>query len=229
MHERHDRRWVVKTASVAGLFAAASCSTGRSQAPSQPPQGNAAPPGTVTAQTIDPNTGQPIDPNTGAPVDSTYDEETILDAARDVFGDGAEGLAGLIERLFSENGRPNAYITGEEAGGGFIGALRYGGGALYHKVEGERPIHWTGPSIGLELGGNAAKSFMLVYSLYDTEEVYMRFPAVEGQGYFVGGIGVNYLQRKKIKVANVRLGIGLRYTANLGYVKFTKSSTINPF
>ncbi|MEO0411647.1 MAG: EipA family protein [Pseudomonadota bacterium] len=216
-----SRRLIVQSMLATGLVGLPACTSGQSQAPSRQPQGSG----------VDPNAavGQQIDPETGQPIEDTYDETTILDAARNTFGSGAEGVAGLIERLFSENGKPNAYITGEEAGGGFIGALRYGGGTLYHKVEGERPIHWTGPSIGLELGGNAAKSFMLVYNLYDTEDVYARFPAVEGQGYFVGGLGVNYLQRRGVKVANVRLGIGLRYTANLGYVKFTKSSTINPF
>lgn len=215
------RRLVVKSLAASSLLALGACSTSGSQSPSRTPQGSA----------IDPNDPNAASANAqgAAGVDAEYDQTTIIQAARDTFGDGAEGIAGLIERLFSENGRPNAYITGEEAGGGFIGALRYGGGQLYHKIEGQRPIHWTGPSIGLELGGNAAKSFMLVYNLYDSEDVYARFPAVEGQGYFVGGLGVNYLQRSGVKVANVRLGVGLRYTANLGYVKFTKSSTINPF
>lgn len=215
------RRLVVKSLAASSLLALGACSTGGSESPSRTPQGS----------TIDPNDPNAASANGQAATgeDAEYDQTTIIQAARDTFGDGAEGIAGLIERLFSENGRPNAYITGEEAGGGFIGALRYGGGQLYHKIEGQRPVHWTGPSIGLELGGNAAKSFMLVYNLYDSEDVYARFPAVEGQGYFVGGLGVNYLQRRDVKIANVRLGVGLRYTANLGYVKFTKSSTINPF
>jgi len=197
------RRHVIQSLAATAAIGLTACSTGRSQEPSRTPQGD-----------------------TGA--DGTYDEDTVLDAARDTFGDGAEGIAGLIERLFAENGRPNAYITGEEAGGGLVAALRYGGGKLYHKIEGQRPIHWTGPSIGFEAGANASKSFMLVYNLYDSEDVYARFPAVEGQGYFVGGLGVNYLQRKGVKIANVRLGVGLRYTANLGYVKFTKKSTWMP-
>lgn len=219
--DNQTRRLLIQSMCAAGLIGLPACASSSSNPPSRQPQGA----GTESDGTL----AQEIDPETGEPIENTYDETTILDAARSTFGNGAEGLAGLIERLFSENGQPNAYITGEEAGGGFIGALRYGGGTLYHRVEGERPVHWTGPSLGLELGGNAAKSFMLVYSLYDTEDIFARFPAVEGQGYLVGGLGVNYLQRKGVKVANVRLGVGLRYTANVGYIKFTKSSTINPF
>lgn len=221
--DEKTRRLVVKSLAASSLLALGACSTSGSQSPSRTPQGSATDPNDPTGGANDPygsaQSGE----------DSEYDQTTIIQAARNTFGDGAEGIAGLIERLFAENGRPNAYVTGEEAGGGFIGALRYGGGQLYHKIEGERPIHWTGPSIGLELGGNAAKSFMLVYNLYDSEDVYARYPAVEGQGYFVGGLGVNFLKRGDVKIANVRLGVGLRYTANLGYVKFTKSSTINPF
>lgn len=220
------RRLVVQSLAATGLIGLGACSNGQSQSPQQQgPQGGAPSPQVSSGGLEDPypqTSGDEVS-------DDTYDKDTILDAARGTFGNGAEGIAGLIERLFSENGHPNAYITGEEAGGGFIGALRYGGGQLYHKIEGQRPIHWTGPSIGLELGGNASKSFMLVYNLYDSEDIYRRYPAVEGQGYFVGGAGVNYLQRKRIKIANVRLGVGLRYSANIGYVKFSKKSKINPF
>ncbi|MGD8325845.1 MAG: DUF1134 domain-containing protein [Sphingomonadales bacterium] len=158
-----------------------------------------------------------------------YDQETVLDAAKDVFGDGAEGLAGVIENLFSELGRPNAYIAGEEAGGGIVAALRYGGGTLYHKIEGERPVHWAGPSVGFEFGGDAAKAFILVYNLYDTQNLYRRYPAAEGQFYFVGGLGVSYYQRDDIIIVPIRLGVGLRATANVGYIKFTEDQTLNPF
>ncbi|RME65373.1 MAG: DUF1134 domain-containing protein [Alphaproteobacteria bacterium] len=160
--------------------------------------------------------------------DNTYDQESVLSAAEGVFGKGAEGLAGLIEKAFADNGRPNAYIAGKEAGGGLLFALRYGNGTLHHKIEGQRPVHWTGPSVGFEAGGDAAKVFTLVYNLYDTEDIYKRFPAVEGQFYFIGGLGMNYLQSGDVRVAQIRLGVGLRATANVGYIKFTKEGTLNP-
>lgn len=160
--------------------------------------------------------------------DNSYDQDSVLDAAEGVFGKGAEGLAGLIEKAFADNGRPNAYIAGEEAGGGLVFALRYGNGTLHHKIEGQRPVHWTGPSVGFEAGGDAAKVFTLIYNLYDTEDMFRRYPAVEGQFYFIGGLGMNYLQAGGVKVAQIRLGVGLRATANVGYIKFTKEGTWNP-
>src|SRR3546814_3342189 len=77
------------------------------------------------------------------------------DLAENVFGKGAEGLAGLIEGIFRENGEPNGYIVGREAGGAFAIGLRYGSGTLFHKVEGERPVYWTGPSVGFDIGADA--------------------------------------------------------------------------
>lgn len=161
--------------------------------------------------------------------DNTYDQDTVLNEARKVFGDGAEGLAKIVEKVFAEQGRPNAYIVGEEAGGGLILGLRYGGGTLFHKIEGQRPAHWTGPSVGIDAGGDAAKVFILVYNLYDTQELYQRFPALEGQFYFIGGLGVSYYQRDNVIIAPIRLGVGLRATANVGYIKFTEERTYNPF
>ena len=116
-----------------------------------------------------------------------------------------------------------------EPGGGFIGALRYGSGTLHHKIEGTRQVHWTGPSIGFEIGGNAAKVFTLVYNLYDTEDIFRRYPAVEGQFYFVAGLGVNYHQRDDVILAPIRTGIGVRATANVGYLKYTPDRKFNPF
>src|SRR3546814_4423033 len=62
----------------------------------------------------------------------------------------------------------------------FVVGLRYGSGTLNHKVEGKREVYWTGPSIGFDVGGNAANTFVLVYNLYDTQDLYHRFPAAEG-------------------------------------------------
>lgn len=161
--------------------------------------------------------------------DNSYDQRTVLEAGKEVFGEGAEGLGEMIESVFANLGRPNAYITGGEGGGAFIGSLRYGDGTLHHKIEGARPVHWTGPAIGFDFGGDAAKVFILVYNLYDTEDLYRRFAQVEGQFYFIGGLGVSYHKRGDIVIAPIRLGVGLRAGVNAGYLKFTKEGTINPF
>ncbi|MEM8800547.1 MAG: EipA family protein [Pseudomonadota bacterium] len=160
--------------------------------------------------------------------EETYDQERLVEAAERAFGKGAEGIARGIEKVFSKLGRPNGYIIGEEAGGGFLAALRYGSGKLHHKIEGERDIFWTGPSVGLDIGANAAKTFTLVYNLYDTEDMFHRFPAVEGQVFVVGGVGVNYHQRGRVIIAPIRLGVGFRAGANVGYLKYSRSRNLNP-
>src|SRR3546814_8920973 len=70
-----------------------------------------------------------------------------------------------------------------------------GSGTLFHKIEGQRDVYWTGPSVGFDVGGNASKSFVLVYNLYDTQELFNRFPAGEGAAYLVGGFTASYLRR----------------------------------
>jgi hypothetical protein len=169
--------------------------------------------------------------STTTPVDdsNTYQDDDLIGAAEGVFGKGAKGLAEVIEDILKKQGRPNAYIAGREASGAFVVGLRYGSGKLYHKVEGERPVYWTGPSIGFDFGGNAANTFVLVYNLYDSEELYQRFPAGEGAAYFIGGFHVSYLRSGDKVLIPVRLGAGLRLGANVGYMKFSKKQKWLPF
>jgi hypothetical protein len=159
----------------------------------------------------------------------TYDREDLLGAGEGVFGKGAEGFAGVIERILKEQGRPNAYIAGREASGAFILGLRYGSGIMTHKVEGQQPVYWTGPSIGFDVGGDANKVFVLVYNLYDTEDLFERFPAAEGRLYFVGGFAVTYLRRGNVVLIPVRLGVGWRAGLNVGYMKFSHKNKWLPF
>ena len=161
--------------------------------------------------------------------ENTYDEDTIVTEATDYLGEGAEGIAKAIEDIFKKNGRPNAYITGSEAGGGLVVGLRYGGGELHHKIEGTRPVHWTGPSVGFDVGANAVKTFALVYNIYDTEEMFGRIGAVEGSAYYVGGLGISAYGGGTKTVVMIRLGVGLRLQASLGYINFTKKRKIIPF
>ena len=160
---------------------------------------------------------------------TTFQDDDLIGAAEGVFGKGAKGLAGVIEGILKKQGRPNAYIAGREASGAFVVGLRYGSGKLYHKIEGERPVYWTGPSIGFDVGGNAANSFVLVYNLYDSEDLYQRFPAGEGAAYFIGGFHVSYLRSGDKVLIPVRLGAGLRLGANVGYMKFSKKQRWLPF
>ena len=71
--------------------------------------------------------------------DDTYSVEEITKAANDLFGATTEGLAKVIEKAFAEQGRPNAYIVGEEGSGAVVVGLRYGSGTLTYKVSPPRP------------------------------------------------------------------------------------------
>lgn len=197
--------------------------------PYQPNLDAGAPPVTNGGNTA---TGAPVTTNSPpaamAPGDS-YQEDDLIGAAEGVFGKGAEGLAGIIEKILKDQGRPNAYIAGREASGAFVVGLRYGSGTLNHKVEGKREVYWTGPSIGFDVGGNAANSFVLVYNLYDTQDLYHRFPAAEGTAYLVGGFTASYLRWGNVVLIPIRLGVGYRLGVNAGYMKFTEKRNWLPF
>ncbi len=161
--------------------------------------------------------------------DTTFKRDDLIGAGEGVFGKGAEGFASIIEKILSEQGEPNAYIAGREAAGAFVVGLRYGSGIMTHKVEGQMPVYWTGPSVGFDVGGDANKVFVLVYNLYDTADLYRRFPAAEGRLYFVGGFAATYLRRGNVVLIPVRLGVGYRAGVNVGYMKFTQKSSWLPF
>ncbi|TXI25738.1 MAG: DUF1134 domain-containing protein [Roseateles sp.] len=161
--------------------------------------------------------------------DGTYDEDSVLKAATEFFGQTTEGLAKVIEKAFKEQGRPNAYIKGEEAGGALTVGLRYGEGELRMKSGAQAKVYWAGPSIGFDVGGNASKVFTLVYHLPKAGAIYQRFPGVDGSLYYVGGAGINYQRRNGITLAPIRLGVGLRAGASVGYIHYRPEKTINPF
>ena len=174
---------------------------------------------------------QPADPKTPLPPvqGATYHKDDVIGAAEGVFGKGAEGLARMIEDLLKKQGEPNGYIVGREAGGAFVVGLRYGSGTLYHKVEGQKPVYWTGPSIGFDAGANAGKTFVLVYNLYDSQELYKRFPAGEGQAYLIGGFNASYMRQGDVVLIPIRMGVGLRLGVNAGYMKFSRTAKWLPF
>ena len=159
----------------------------------------------------------------------TWRDDDLIGAAQGFFGDNAEGIARMIEKVLADQGTPNGYIVGREAGGAFFIGARYGSGTLYHKVEGQMPVYWTGPSIGFDVGANGGKTFGLVYNLFDTEELYERFPAGEGQAYLVGGVTASYLRKGDTVLIPIRMGAGLRLGVNAGYMKFSKKQRWLPF
>ncbi|WP_339863927.1 DUF1134 domain-containing protein [Paremcibacter congregatus] len=160
---------------------------------------------------------------------NSYDEKSIVNAASDFLGGGSEAIAKVVEKAFKDHGRPNGYIIGTEVSAALVVGVRYGDGTLSHKIEGDSRVYWKGPSIGFDAGANGSRVFALVYNLHDVEELYQRYPAVEGSFYFVGGVGMNYQQRGDIIIAPMRVGVGLRAGVNLGYLHLSKKRDWIPF
>jgi hypothetical protein len=155
--------------------------------------------------------------------------DDVLVAAEGVFGRGAAGLANLIEDILKDQGQPIGYITGKEASAAIGIGAKYGSGTLFHKIEGERKVHWRGPTIGFDAGADANKVFVLVYNLDDGEDLFKAYPAAEGKAYFVGGFTAAYLKRGDVVLIPVRLGAGVRLGANVGYMRFSKKNSWLPF
>ncbi len=167
---------------------------------------------------------QPVPPR-----DDQFSADELIDAGHRFFGGLSRGLALIVQKAGSQWGQPNGYILGEEAGGAFVGGLRYGDGTLYTKNAGDRRVFWQGPTIGFDAGADGARTMMLVYNLPSTEAVFDRFGGIDGSAYFVGGLGMTALTANDIVIVPIRTGVGLRLGANLGYLKFTSRPTWNPF
>ena len=161
--------------------------------------------------------------------DGSYSSREILQAGHGFFGTVSKGLASVVEYAFQKQGRPNGYILGQDAGGAFVAGLRYGEGTLYTKDAGTHRIYWQGPSVGWDAGAEGSKVMVLVYNLRDPEEIHQRFGGVDGSAYLVGGVGLTFLKSGPIIVAPIRSGVGLRFGANIGYLKYTRRPTWNPF
>ncbi len=180
-------------------------------------------------QTVPPASGSETRADATTTAAATYKRDDLIGAGEGVFGKGAEGFGQIIEKILKDQGEPNAYIAGREASGAFILGVRYGSGIMTHKIEGQRPVYWTGPSVGFDVGGDANKVFVLVYNLYDSHELFTRFPGAEGRLYFVGGFAATYLRKGNVVLIPVRLGVGWRAGVNVGYMKFTETSKWLPF
>jgi len=158
-----------------------------------------------------------------------YSQNEIVNAGHSFFGSVSKGLASAIEWTFQRSGRPNGYILGEDAGGAFVAGLRYGEGLLHTKDAGRHKVYWQGPSIGYDVGAEGSKTMVLVYNLRDPAEIYARFGGVQGAAYLVGGVSVQLQKHDDVVLAVIRSGLGLRLGANVGYLKYTRHATWNPF
>jgi hypothetical protein len=169
-----------------------------------------------------------------APTSDEYTSGEIVSAGHQFFGTVSNSLASVMERAISLYGQPNGYIIGQEASGAFIGGLRYGEGTLYTKNAGTRPVFWQGPTIGWDFGGDGARTMMLVYELSQIDTIYRRFAGINGSVYLIGGVGMTVMYhtddgQKSVYVVPIRTGLGARLGINVGYLKFSKRATWNPF
>jgi hypothetical protein len=206
----------LRLAVVALLFA------GLQAAPCSAQTGQAEPPTGAIPQAPPPR--QPSPPNSGQ-----FSSNELVDAGHHFFGGVSRGLASIVEKAVSQWGLPNGYVLGEEAGGAFVGGLRYGDGTLYTKNAGDARVFWQGPTLGFDAGADGARTMMLVYNLPRTDAIFDRFGGLDGSAYFIGGFGMTALTANNIVLVPIRSGVGLRLGANLGYLKFTDRPTWNPF
>lgn len=162
-------------------------------------------------------------------VGDTFSTDELVNAGGEFFGSVAQGLASVVERAVSQFGLPNGYVLGDEASGAAFFGARYGEGTLYTRNQGDYPLFWQGPSIGFDVGGDGSKVMMLVYNLKSTNDIFGRFPGVDGSAYIVGGLGMTVMKMGDVVVVPIRSGVGLRAGLNVGYLKFTQDPTWNPF
>ena len=158
-----------------------------------------------------------------------FETRDLINSGHQFFGTISRGLAQVVEAAGRRWGQPNAYILGQEASGAFFAGLRFGEGTMYTRNAGDRPIYWQGPSLGFDAGADGDRTMMLVYNLPSTDAIYRRFGGLDGSAYLVGGFGFTALAVDEMIVVPIRSGVGARLGVNLGYLKFTPSSTWNPF
>jgi len=143
-------------------------------------------------------------------------------AISDHLGVTAESAASSLERLFKKQGRPVGYITGEEGGGALIFGAKYGEGTLWMKDGRTKKVYWKGPSVGFDAGAEISRVFTLVYDLEDPDDIFRRYPGVDGSAFLVAGMAVHYERANGVTLAPVRAGAGVRLGANIGYSSYVK-------
>ncbi|ODN68861.1 DUF1134 domain-containing protein [Methylobrevis pamukkalensis] len=161
--------------------------------------------------------------------DTGYSGEELVGAGNQFFGQLSAGLASVVEKAVAQYGQPNGYILGQEGTGAIFGGLRYGEGTLFTRNAGNLKVFWQGPTFGLDLGADGARTMILVYDLPSVDAIYRRFAGVDGSAYVVGGFGMTAMRSDDIVLVPVRSGVGARLGINVGYLKFTPQPTWNPF
>jgi hypothetical protein len=219
----------IRLAAAALLFASLPVAVRAQPGPPMAPEPPVAPgPPGAPPQFAEPAPAPP-GPPPGPGYDDQFSMNEVIGAGNHFFGGVSRGLAMIVQKATSQWGLPNGYILGEEAGGAFVGGLRYGDGTLYTKNAGDRRVFWQGPTVGFDAGAEGARTMMLVYGLPRTDAIFDRFAGIDGSAYFVGGLGMTAMAAAGVVLVPIRSGLGLRLGANVGYLKFTPRPTWNPF
>jgi hypothetical protein len=177
---------------------------------------------------------KPVGPSTPpyhpGPNAEPYSRVEIVHAASNFFGSAAQDISAVIEKIAKDQGQePTGYIAGTEVSGAIVVGLRYGKGELYMKHHRPERVHWQGPSVGFDFGGNASRVFTLIYGIQEPTQIFKRYPGVDGSLYVVGGFGVNYQRLDGITLAPIRAGVGGRAGANVGYLDYSRKAHLSPF
>ena len=69
----------------------------------------------------------------------------------------------------------------------------------------------------------------LVYNLKRPDDIYRRFPGIDGSLYLAAGVSLNYQAINKIVLAPIRTGLGLRAGASIGYLHYNQEHSWLPF
>ena len=134
------------------------------------------------------------------------------------FGSVSRGLAEIVEAATKRWGKPNGYVLGQEAGGAFIGGLRYGEGTMYTRNAGDLKVFWQGPSLGFDAGADGDRTMMLVYNLPATDAIFRRYGGVDGSAYLVGGFGMTALVNDDVLCGSDPLRALARVSASMSAI-----------
>ena len=97
-------------------------------------------------------------------------------------------MAEIVDNIFSRYGQPSAIIRGEEVSVAVMLGFAMAAAVLQFANGEEYPIYWRGPSIGVDTGGNAAKSFTLVYGASAPEDLHKAFWRHRWLGLFISAV-----------------------------------------
>ena len=162
--------------------------------------------------------------------DDGYTIDEIVAASQGVFGKVTANVGSVIEYAFRKSGRPSGYIIGTEGGGALVAGLRFGQGTLYMRRGTDTTrVHWHGPSLGFDVGAAGSQVMFLIYKLRDPEAIFSSYTGIDGSAYIVGGLGLTLISNGQVQMAPIRAGLGLRVGASVGYLRFTRKPTWNPF